>query len=157
MATALFGVTWFDQSHTAGNIMEASVLMAEWGITSKVWRILLCTHTQSYYKEAVDQIPAVGSEARKIVGLFRSSHKARDKLMEMQGLVGRPPLKLIQGWRRDGTAHLTCCNSCMTNVSQLAALSNLNSDIFPLTSSEYGVIHECTTLLEPLKFATTRL
>lgn len=97
MATALFGVTWFDQSHTAGNIMEAkSVLMADWGIASKVWRTLLCTHTQSYCKEALDQIPAVGSEARKIVGLFRSSHKARDKLVEMQGLMGRPPLKLIQ-------------------------------------------------------------
>lgn len=41
----------------------------------------------------------------------------------------------------------------MTNVSQLAALSNLNSDIFPLTSSEYGVLHECMTLLEPLKWA----
>lgn len=100
MATALFGVTWFDQSHTTGNIMEAkSVLMAEWGIASKVQCNLLCTHTQSYCNEALDQTPAVqeiGSKARKIVGLFRSSHKARDKLVEMQGLMGRPPLELIQ-------------------------------------------------------------
>lgn len=37
MATVVLGVTRFYQSHTAQHIMEAkSVLMAEWGITSKV-------------------------------------------------------------------------------------------------------------------------
>jgi len=34
--------------------------------------------------------------ARKIVELFRSSCEATDKLVEMQGLMGRPSLKMIQ-------------------------------------------------------------
>ncbi|XP_052450964.1 zinc finger BED domain-containing protein 6-like [Carassius gibelio] len=112
-------------------------------------------------KKALDQTPLINEirqKARKIVGLFRSSCKAKDKLVEMQGLMGRPALKLMQEVD-------TRWNSTYDMLQRLyeqrepvgAALSNLNSDTAPLTSFEYNIIQESLSLLQPFKLATTEL
>jgi len=83
-------------------------------------------------KKALDQTPVINEirqKARKIVGLFRSSCKAKDKLVEMQSLMGRPSLKMIQKVE-------TRWNSTFDMLQRLyeqrepvgAALANLNSD-----------------------------
>lgn len=109
--------------------MEAkSVPMAEWGIASKVWCTLLCTHTQSCCEEAFDQIPAVGSEARKIVGLFRSTQG----LVEM--LEGQTSTQEVETrW----SSTFDMLQQLHDQHSQLAALSNLNSDISPLNMESF--------------------
>ncbi|XP_065152040.1 zinc finger BED domain-containing protein 4-like [Paramisgurnus dabryanus] len=112
-------------------------------------------------KKALDQTPVINEirqKARKIVGLFRSSCKAKDKLVEMQGLMGRPTLKLIQEVD-------TRWNSTFDMLQRLydqrepvaAALSNLNNDTAPLTSIDYDIIQQSLSVLQPFKFATTEM
>nr|XP_055036967.1 zinc finger BED domain-containing protein 4-like [Misgurnus anguillicaudatus] len=112
-------------------------------------------------KKALDQTPLINDirqKARKIVGLFRSSCKAKDKLVEMQTLMGRPSLKLLQEVD-------TRWNSTFDMLQRLyeqrepvgAALSGLNSDTAPLSSLEYEIIQESLTILQPFKLATTEL
>ncbi|XP_026122169.1 zinc finger BED domain-containing protein 4-like [Carassius auratus] len=121
LATVVLGVRRFYQTHTAQHLMEAkALLMAEWGITTKVQcmvtdnasnmilsaQLLNLRHVPCFahnlnliVKKALDQTPLINEirqKARKTVGLFRSSCKAKDKLVEMQGLMGRPALKLMQ-------------------------------------------------------------
>ncbi|XP_058613457.1 zinc finger BED domain-containing protein 4-like [Onychostoma macrolepis] len=183
MATVVLGVRRFYQTHTAQHLMEAkTLLMSEWGITSKVQcmvtdnasnmilsaQLLNLRHIPCFahnlnliVKKALDQtalINEIRQKARKIVGLFRSSCKAKDKLVEMQGLIGRPTLKLIQEVE-------TRWNSTFDMLQHLyeqrepvaAAISSLNSDTALLTSSEYDIIQESLSLLQPFKLATTEL
>ncbi|XP_051953602.1 zinc finger BED domain-containing protein 4-like [Xyrauchen texanus] len=183
MATVLLGVRRFYQTHTAQHLMEAkALLMAEWGITSKVHcmvtdnasnmilsaQLLNLRHVPCFahnlnliVKKALDQTPVINEirqKARKIVGLFRSSCKAKDKLVEMQSLMGRPSLKMIQEVE-------TRWNSTFDMLQRLyeqrepvaAALANLNSDTAPLTSLEYDIIQQSLTLLQPFKLATTEM
>ncbi|XP_052407935.1 zinc finger BED domain-containing protein 4-like [Carassius gibelio] len=183
LATVVLGVRRFYQTHTAQHLMEAkALLMAEWGITTKVQcmvtdnasnmilsaQLLNLRHVPCFahnlnliVKKALDQTPLINEirqKARKIVGLFRSSCKAKDKLVEMQGLMGRPALKLMQEVD-------TRWNSTYDMLQRLyeqrepvgAALSNLNSDTAPLTSFEYNIIQESLSLLQPFKLATTEL
>lgn len=183
LATVVLGVRRFYQTHTAQHLMEAKVLlMAEWGITSKVQcmvtdnasnmilsaQLLNLRHVPCFaqnlnliVKKALDQTPVINEirqKVRKIVGLFRSSCKAKDKLVEMQGLMDRPTLKLVQEVE-------TRRNSTFDMLQRLyeqrepvgAALSNLNSDTAPLTSFEYDIIQESLSLLQPFKLTTTEM
>lgn len=153
------------------------MLTAEWGITSKVQcmvtdnasnmilsaQLLHLRHVPCFahnlnliVKKALDQTPVINEicqKARKIVGLFRSSCKAKDKLVEMQGLMGRPALKLIQEVE-------TRWNSTFDILQREpvgAALSNLNNDTSHLTSLEYDIIQQSLSLQQPFKLATTEM
>ncbi len=183
MVTVVLGVRRFYQTHTAQHLMEAkTMLMSEWGITSKVQcivtdnasnmilsaQLLKLRHIPCFahnlnliVKKALDQTPLfneIRQKSRKIVGLFRSSCKAKDKLVEMQGLMGRQTLKLIQEVE-------TRWNSTFDMLQRLydlrepvaAAISNLNCDTALLTSSEYDIIQESLSLLQPFKHPTTEL
>ncbi|KAK0147692.1 Zinc finger BED domain-containing protein 1 [Merluccius polli] len=157
-------------------------LLEEWGITSKVHcmvtdnaaNMALSVNLQNLYhlpcfahtlnlivKKAVEETPQLHEirlKARKIIGLFRSSCKAREKLLEMQTIMGRPALKLIQDVE-------TRWNSTYDMLQRLhhekdtvaASLSQLNTDHTPLNNFEYEVISECLALLRPFKMATVEL
>ncbi|KAK7881460.1 hypothetical protein WMY93_029869 [Mugilogobius chulae] len=182
LETVILGVSHFAQSHTAQHIAEAQrLLMANWGIAEKVsfmvtdnaanmklsvqllnLRHISCfAHTLNLIvKKALDHTPVINDirdKSRKVVGLFRSSSKAK-KLNEMQSVMGRPLLKLIQEVD-------TRWNSTFDMFQRLyeqrepvgAALSNLENDISPLTSVDYDIIQESLFLLQPFKAATTEL
>ncbi|KAL0973170.1 hypothetical protein UPYG_G00199880 [Umbra pygmaea] len=183
MATVVLGVRRFYQTHTGQHLMEAkALLMAEWGITSKVQcmvtdnapnmklstQLLHLRHVPCFahnlnliVTKALDETPVLNEirqKARKIVGLFRSSCKAKDKLVEIQSWSSHQALQLIQEVQ-------TRWNSTFDMLQRLydqrepvaAALSNLNNDTAPLTSLEYEIIQQSLSLLQPFKLATTEM
>ncbi|XP_039616000.1 E3 SUMO-protein ligase ZBED1-like [Polypterus senegalus] len=183
LATVLLCVSQFPQTHTAAHITESmSGLMTDWGISGKIHcmvtdnaanlvataQLLKVRHVPCFahtlnlvVKKAIDQTPklqVIRQKARKIVSLFRSSCNAKEKLSEMQQLMGRPVQKVVQEVD-------TRWNSTYDMLQRLydqreavgAALSNLNTEVVPLTSGEYDIISECLTLLLPLKHATAEM
>lgn len=90
---------------------------------------------------ALDQTPLVSEilqQAKKIVGLFRSSCKAKTKLAEMQVLIGRPSPEVETRW-----------NSTFDMLQRLhTKFCSLNSDTALLSSSEYDIVQETITLLQ---------
>ncbi|XP_035989501.1 zinc finger BED domain-containing protein 1 [Fundulus heteroclitus] len=121
LSSVLLGVQAFPQSHTAENIacVKAS-LMEEWGISGKVTCIVtdgapnmvacvrdlklrhhICVaHTLNLIvKRALDHQPALSglrAKARKLVGYFRSSTTAKEKLTQVQHQLGMQATKLMQ-------------------------------------------------------------
>ncbi|XP_029991479.1 zinc finger BED domain-containing protein 1-like [Sphaeramia orbicularis] len=160
LATVLLGVSGFEQSHTAQHIAEAQrLLMANWGITGKVHcmvtdnaanmklsvQLLNLRHVSCFahtlnlvVKKALDQTPPINEireKSRKVVGLFRSSCKAKDRLSTFDMFQ-----RLYDQREPVG-----------------ADLSNLENDVSPLSCAEYEMIHEALFLLQPFKAATTEL
>ncbi|XP_028658775.2 zinc finger BED domain-containing protein 4-like [Erpetoichthys calabaricus] len=183
LATVLLSVSLFPQTHTAAHIMESmSVLMTDWGISGKIQcmvtdnaanlvataQLLKVRHVPCFahtlnlvVKKAIDQTPKlqeIHQNAKKIVSLFRSSCNAKEKLSEMHQLMGRPVQKVVQEVD-------TRWNSTYDMLQRLydqreavgAALSNLKTEVVPLTSGEYNIINECLSLLLPLEHATTEM
>ncbi|KAK1900426.1 Zinc finger BED domain containing protein 1 [Dissostichus eleginoides] len=113
--SVLLGVQQFPQTHTAENLARVKAsLMEEWGITDK---------------------------ARKLVGYFRSSTLAKEKLVSVQRQLGRPTLKLLQEveTRWNSTYHML---QRLVDLREPvgAALASLNTEITTLTSAEFTTI-----------------
>nr|XP_033491419.1 zinc finger BED domain-containing protein 4-like [Epinephelus lanceolatus] len=112
-------------------------------------------------KKALDHNPVVcdiRAKLRKMVGYFRSSTTAKERLTQVQEQMGRPKLKLTQEveTRWNSTYHM------LQRVFELrepvgAALANLSTDITPLSSEEYGIIAGCLRVLAPFNDATVEL
>ncbi|XP_054634953.1 zinc finger BED domain-containing protein 4-like [Dunckerocampus dactyliophorus] len=121
LSTVVLGVQKFPQTHTAAHLAEAKdVLMEEWGIKGKVTglvtdcapnmiacaNLLHLRHIMCFahmlnlvVKRSLAQTPEledIRSRGRKIVGHFKSSTTAKQKLSEMQQQLARPEHKLIQ-------------------------------------------------------------
>ncbi|KAK1878227.1 Zinc finger BED domain containing protein 1 [Dissostichus eleginoides] len=123
--SVLLGVQQFPQTHTAENLARVKAsLMEEWGITDK---------------------------ARKLVGYFRSSTLAKEKLVSVQRQLGRPTLKLLQEveTRWNSTYHML---QRLVDLREPvgAALASLNTEITTLTSAEFTTISGCLSLLSGL-------
>ncbi|XP_016103368.1 zinc finger BED domain-containing protein 4-like isoform X2 [Sinocyclocheilus grahami] len=181
--SVLLGVLKFPQAHTAENLahLKAS-LMEEWGITNHVTclvtdgaanmiacgRELRLRHTvciahtlNLIVKKALDQTPVLAdirAKARKLVGYFRSSVTAKEKLAQLQQQMGRPTLKLLQEVE-------TRWNSTFQMLHRLvelkepvrAALASLATEIPPLSSDELTSVTACLSLLSGFNDATVEL
>ncbi|KAK1874578.1 Zinc finger BED domain containing protein 4 [Dissostichus eleginoides] len=86
----------------------------------------------------------IRAKARQLVGQFRSSTLAKDKLVSVQKQLGRPTLKLLQEvetrWNRT--------YNMLQRLVDLrepvgAALASLNMEITTLTSAEFTTISGC--------------
>ncbi|KAK0153212.1 Zinc finger BED domain-containing protein 4 [Merluccius polli] len=157
LRSTVLGVVYFPDKHTAVNLATVKTsLMEEWGIGAKVTclvtdgaanmlvtlrlRHAICVaHTLNLIvKKCLDLTPVLSSirtKARRLVGYFRSSTSAKEKLAVIQEQMGKPTLKLIQEVE-------TRWNSTFQMLQRLvdqrepvgAALSGLDSDIPVLTS-----------------------
>ncbi|KAL3979503.1 chromosome alignment-maintaining phosphoprotein 1 [Sarotherodon galilaeus] len=181
--TVVLGVQYFPNAHTAENIAQVKgSLMAEWAITDKVTCLVtdgaanmgacarelrlkhaICiAHTLNLVvKKALDQTPELSdirAKSRKIVGYFRSSTTAKERLSVVQEQLRKPQLKLIQEVE-------TRWNNTYNMLQRLfeqrepvgAALASLTTDIPPMSSEEFGIISECLVVLAPFNDATTEL
>ncbi|KAK9521488.1 hypothetical protein VZT92_021289 [Zoarces viviparus] len=131
LSSVLLGVQAFPQSHTAVHIARVKAsLMEEWGIVNKVTcmvtdgapNMVACVrelklrhhiciaHTLNLIvKKALDQQPVLSgirAKARKLVGFFKSSTTAKEKLTQVQHHLGMANMKLMQEVEPDGTAHI---------------------------------------------------
>ncbi|XP_034062087.1 zinc finger BED domain-containing protein 4-like [Gymnodraco acuticeps] len=100
----------------------------------------------------------IRAKARKLVGYFRSSTLAKEKLVSVQRQLGRPTLKLLQEveTRWNSTYHM------LQRLVDLrkpvgAALASLNTEITTLTSAEFTTISGCLSLLSGFNDATIEL
>ncbi|XP_037637100.1 zinc finger BED domain-containing protein 4-like [Sebastes umbrosus] len=183
LRSVMLGVLKFPLTHTAENLacVKAS-LMEEWGITNKVTclvtdgaanmiacgrelrlRHTICiAHTLNLIvKKALELTPVLSdirAKARKLVGYFRSSTTAKEKLAQVQQDMGRPKLKLLQevDTRWNSTFHM------LHRLVELrepvgAALAGLQTDIPSLTSEEYNTVSGCLSLLSSFNDATVEL
>ncbi|KAK0156243.1 Zinc finger BED domain-containing protein 1 [Merluccius polli] len=183
LRSTVLGVEYFPDKHTAVNLAAViTSLMEEWGIGAKVTclvtdgaaNMLACgrtlrlrhaicvAHTLNLIvKKCLDLTPVLSSirtKARRLVGYFRSSTSAKEKLAVIQEQMGKPTLKLIQEVE-------TRWNSTFQMLQRLvdqrepvgAALSGLDSDIPVLTSEEYANITGCLSILAPFHEATVEL
>ncbi|XP_051962567.1 zinc finger BED domain-containing protein 4-like [Xyrauchen texanus] len=110
---------------------------------------------------ALDQnavLSVIRANSRKIVGYFRSSTTAKERLTQVQEQMGQPALKLVQevDTRWNSTYHM------LQRVYDLrepvgAALAGLRTDVAPLSSEQYNIIAECLKVLSPFHDATVEL
>ncbi|XP_035759979.1 zinc finger BED domain-containing protein 4-like [Neolamprologus brichardi] len=124
--------------------------------------VICIAHTLNLVvKKALDQTPELSdirAKSRKIVGYFRSSTPAKERLSVVQEQLKKPQLKLIQKVE-------TRWNSTYNMLQRLfeqrepvgAALASLTTDIPPVSSEEFGIISECLVVLAPFNNATTEL
>ncbi|XP_071058480.1 E3 SUMO-protein ligase ZBED1-like isoform X2 [Pseudochaenichthys georgianus] len=176
----LLGVQPFPRTHTAENLagVKAS-LVEEWGITDKVTglvtdgaanmiscgrqlklrRAICIAHTlHLIVNKSLDVTPVLSdirAKARTLVGYFRSSALAKEKLESVQRQLGRPTLKLLQEveTRWSSTHHML---QRLVDLREPggAALASLNTDITTLTSAECTTIRGCLSLLSGFNEAT---
>ncbi|KAK1907018.1 putative AC9 transposase [Dissostichus eleginoides] len=96
--------------------------------------------------------------ARQLVGYFRTSTLAKEKLVLVQKQLGRPTLKLLQEvethW--NSTFHML---QCLVDLREPvgAALASLNTEITTLTSAEFTTISGCLSLQSSFNDATIEL
>ncbi|XP_032428162.1 zinc finger BED domain-containing protein 1-like [Xiphophorus hellerii] len=183
LSSVLLGVQAFPQSHTAENIacVKAS-LMEEWGISGKVTCMVtdgapnmvacvrelklrhhICVaHTLNLVvKRALDQHPVLSglrAKARKLVGYFRSSTTAKEKLTQVQLQLGMQATKLMQEVEtRWNSTYLMLQRLVELREPVGAALAGLHTDIPFFTASEFDIVVACLSLLSPFYDATTEL
>ncbi|XP_057693511.1 E3 SUMO-protein ligase ZBED1-like [Corythoichthys intestinalis] len=157
-------------------------LMSEWGISDKVtclmtdgaanmgacarelhMRHTICvSHTLNLLvKKALDQCPElfhIRANCRKIVGYFKSSTTAKERLTQMQVQMGLPVLKLLQEVEtRWNSTYLMLQRIYTLREPVGAALAGLRTDLTPLSAEQYRIIADCLKVLEPFNYATIEL
>ncbi|XP_023809217.1 zinc finger BED domain-containing protein 4-like [Oryzias latipes] len=183
LASVVLGVLKFPQTHTAAHLAEAkNLLMEEWGIKGKVTGLvtdcapnmvacantLLLRHIMCFahmlnlvVKKPLAQTPEledIRSKGRRIVGLFKSSTTAKEKLSEMQRQLARPEHKLIQEVETRWNSTFNMLERLFKEREPLgAALATLHTDLPPLTAEDYQAIHHCLSILSPFQEATVEL
>ena len=183
LKTVLLGVKQFPLSHTAAHIAEAkATLMAEWGIRPKVRclvtdaapnmiacaNVLNVRHINCFahmlnlvVKKSLLQtsdLDDIRTRARKIVGHFKSSTTAKEKLCEIQRQMGRPEHKLVQEVDTRWNSTFSMLQRLYEQREPLgAALSSLNTPLLPFSSEEYETINQCISVLSPIHQATVEM
>ncbi|KAK7925269.1 hypothetical protein WMY93_007579 [Mugilogobius chulae] len=107
---------------------------------------------------ANEELSEIRDKSRKIVGHFKSSTTAKERLSQVQVQMGRPVLKLIQEVE-------TRWNSTFLMFQRLfderepvgAALAGLKTDISPLCSQHFNIIADSLKILAPFNEATIEL
>ncbi|XP_034529155.1 zinc finger BED domain-containing protein 1-like [Notolabrus celidotus] len=181
--SVLLGVQAFPQSHTAENIARVKAsMMEEWGISNKVTcmvadgapNMVACVkelklrhhiciaHTLNLVgKKALDQHPVVSgirAKARKLVGYFRSSTTAKEKLTQVQFHLGMEQKKLMQEVEtRWNSTYLMLQRLVELREPVGAALAGLQHDLAFFTSDEFNIVTGCLALLSPFYDATVEL
>ncbi|XP_034150871.1 zinc finger BED domain-containing protein 6-like [Esox lucius] len=183
LSTFLLGISKLPENHKAIHIEEAkNQLVASWGLHSRVAAFVTETGGNmvgTVQKLGILQLPSfahvlnlvirrsidatselqeIRSQARAIVAFFKLNQNAEMRLAEVQGQLGRTGQKLIQEvdsrWN-SSFSMLECLFDQRESVA--AALSTLDTDIIPLGSADYEVIHQCLGVLGPFNQATAEL
>ncbi|KAK9525412.1 hypothetical protein VZT92_016124 [Zoarces viviparus] len=183
LSSVLLGVQAFPQSHTAVNIARVKAsLMEEWGIANKVTcmvtdgapNMVACVrelklrhhiciaHTLNLIvKKALDQqlvLSGIRAKARKLVGFFKSSTTAKEKLTQVQHHLGMANMKLMQEVEtRWNSTYLMLQRLVEQREPVGAALAGLQHDIPFLTAEEFNIVGGCLSLLSPFYDATVEL
>ncbi|XP_060847297.1 E3 SUMO-protein ligase ZBED1-like [Rhopalosiphum padi] len=172
------------ESHTGENIASAlSYIFNEWNITDKIVTIVsdsganiknaINEHLKKYHHPCVahtlnlsvndainknTELLQVLKTCRAIVGHFKHSSSATEKLREFQKQMGLPELKVKQDVS-------TRWNSCLIMVERLieiknpisAAMSSLRRAPNCLTATEWDLIADCAPILKPFEHMTSEL
>eukprot|EP00102_Acyrthosiphon_pisum_P014611 XP_008184752.1 PREDICTED: zinc finger BED domain-containing protein 1-like [Acyrthosiphon pisum] len=171
-------------SHTGENIASAlSYIFNEWNITHKIVTIVsdsganiknaINEHLKKYHHPCVahtlnlsvndainknTELLQVLKTCRAIVGHFKHSISATEKLREFQKQMGLPELKVKQDVS-------TRWNSCLIMIERLieiknpisAAMSSLRRAPNFLTATEWDLIADCAPILKPFEHMTSEL
>ncbi|XP_038133603.1 E3 SUMO-protein ligase ZBED1-like, partial [Cyprinodon tularosa] len=157
-------------------------MMEEWGISNKVTCMVtdgapnmvacvrelklrhhICVaHTMNLVvKKSLDQHPVLSgirAKAQKLVGYFRSSTTAKEKLSQVQRHLGLQELKLMQEVEtRWNSTYLMLQRLMELREPVGATLAGLQTDIPILTSEEFRIVRGCLSLLNPFYYATVEL
>ncbi|XP_069569518.1 E3 SUMO-protein ligase ZBED1-like [Brachyistius frenatus] len=112
-------------------------------------------------KKTLDQQPVLSgirAKARKLVGFFRSSTTAKEKLTQVQLYLGMANMKLMQEVEtRWNSTYLMLQRLVEQREPVGAALAGLQHDIPFLTSEEFNIVGGCLSLLSPFYDATVEL
>ncbi|XP_077412229.1 E3 SUMO-protein ligase ZBED1-like isoform X2 [Vanacampus margaritifer] len=183
LQSVVLGVQHFPEAHTAANMASMKTsLMSEWGISEKVTCLVtdgaanmeacarelhmchtICVaHTLNLLiKKALEQCPElfhIRTNCRKIVGYFKSSTTAKERLTQMQVQMGFPVLKLIQEVdTRWNSTYLMLQRMYTLREPVGAALAGLRTDLTALSAKQYRIIADCLKVLEPFNYATIEL
>ncbi|MGL5596557.1 MAG: hypothetical protein ACRDDA_00215, partial [Aeromonas sp.] len=183
LSSILLGVAKFPKTHTAAHIAEAkATLMREWSISGKVScmvtdgaaNMVACVETLKIrhahcfahglnlvVKKAIDSAPELEdlrNRGRKIVGHFRSSTTAKDKLSQFQHQMGRPQHKLIQEVETRWNSTFAMFQRLYEQREPLGAvLPTLRSELSPFTAEEYESMNQCLGILGPFHQATVEM
>lgn len=100
----------------------------------------------------------IRAKARKLIGYFRSSTTAKEKLAQVLQDMGRPKLKLLQ----EVETHWNSTDHMLHRLVELrepvgAALAGLHTGIPSLTSDEYNTVGGCLSLPSSFNDATVEL
>ncbi|KAK7901739.1 hypothetical protein WMY93_018508 [Mugilogobius chulae] len=183
LESVLLGVGHFGVSHTAENIKDAMVVQLEkWGLSQKVKclitdsasnmllsaKLLGVANVPCYahilnllVKKALDQTPPLAeirTKARKIVTVFKTSVKAKEKLTEVQEQLQKPKHKLLQEVdTRWNSTYLMLERLFEQREPVAAALASLSSETPPLSTMDYDIIYESLGVLGPINLASNEL
>lgn len=183
LQSRLLGVSKFPQSDTADSFKEAQeLLIADWGlkhklvciITNNIANMTRCAqlmkinhiscfaHTLNLVvKKAIEDtsgLAHIRSKARKIVGLFKSSTMAKERLTCAQEQLGMSQPKLLQEVETQWNSTYLMLQ-CLYYQSEpiAAALANLSTEITPLSSDDLEAINQSLLVLSSFHEVTQEL
>ncbi|MGH0146569.1 UNVERIFIED_CONTAM: hypothetical protein FKN15_008369 [Acipenser sinensis] len=164
----LLDISHFKRTHTSGHITEPQLhLMDTWNLRDKITSFItdnaanmvaairnmnIChlpcfAHTLNLIVKNASQntpdLELVQEKARRIVGFFRSSSNAKERLSEFQILLNKPQHKLVQEvdtrwnstyemFKACGAKRIHCCSGC-----------HLTYRYSSLNSAECEIMKEC--------------
>ncbi|XP_046894665.1 zinc finger BED domain-containing protein 4-like isoform X2 [Hypomesus transpacificus] len=183
LCTFLLGVCRLPENHKAVHLEEArNQLVASRGLHSKVAAFVTETSDNmstmlqklgvlllpsfahvlnqvvKMSMEATTELQEIRSQARTIVAFFKSNPVAKERLAAVQKQLNRPGQKLlleVESRWNSSFSMLQCLFHQREAVA--ASLSTLDTDISPLGSADYEVIHQCLGVLDPFHQATGEL
>ncbi|XP_064841734.1 zinc finger BED domain-containing protein 4-like [Oncorhynchus masou masou] len=181
LSTFLLGISKLPENHKVIHIEEAkNQLVASWGLHSRVAAFVTENSENmvaTVQKLGILQLPSFAHvlnlvikrsmeatlelqdiHSQAIVSFFKSNQNAEMRLAEVQGQLGRPEQKLIQEVDSRWNSSFSMLERVFDQrESVAAALSTLDTDIIPLGSADYEVIHQCLGVLGSFNQVTAEL
>ncbi|KAM8886495.1 E3 SUMO-protein ligase ZBED1-like [Spinachia spinachia] len=119
---------------------------------------LHCAHTEPDGEEGLTSSLCSQAFGPKLVGFFRSSTTAKEKLAQVQHCLGMANLKVLQEVEsRWNSTYLMLQRLVEQREPVGAALAGLHHDIPFLTAEEFHTVGWCLSLLPPFHDATVEL
>ncbi len=111
---------------------------------------LFCPHVESGgEKSRTLDLDDIRTKAKRIVAHFKSSTTAKEKLSEIQRLMGRPEHEFLQ--------EVMLQRLYEQREPLGAALTSLNTTLLPLSAEEYDTINQCLSVFSPFHQATEEM